>query len=182
MNTAAADARFAEQRSNANGDQIYEPLLICDSVAETASDQFYAAFPNGKLDFEIGRNFWNAPYSDYADADQVGEYVIICLGSNGNVEQWHVDDLMSKIDDSKRVFFVNTRCPEVFEEATNQVLADAVDRYDNVVGLVDWYGASEGHDEYFDGDGEHLTPTGADVYMCLIEDAVKGYEAEHPSK
>ena len=158
-----------------------EPLLICDSVAETASDQFARAFPAGHLDFEIGRNFWNAPYSDYADAGQVGEYVVFCLGSNGNVEQWHVDDLMSKIEDDKRVFFVNTRCPEVFEQATNQVLADAVDRYDNVVGLIDWYGASEGHDEYFDGDGEHLTPTGADAYMALIEVAVKSYEAEHPS-
>ena len=37
---------------------------------------------------------------------------------------------------------------------------DAVDRHDNVH-VIDWYTASAGHDEYFDGDGTHLTEEGA---------------------
>jgi hypothetical protein len=74
---------------------------------------------------------------------------------------------------------VNIRTPEDYESATNQALADAVNRNENVVGLVDWYGASAGHDEYFWGDGTHLTPEGEQAYLGLISDTVKAYALEH---
>ena len=44
-------------------------------------------------------------------------------------------------------------------------------RHDNVH-VIDWYTASAGHDEYFDGDGTHLTEEGARAYIGLVHDAV----------
>lgn len=38
--------------------------------------------------------------------------------------------------------------------------------------MIDWYTASAGHDEYFDGDGTHLTEEGARAYIGLVHDAV----------
>ena len=55
--------------------------------------------------------------------------------------------------------------------STNAALANAADRYANV-SLIDWYGASAGHDEYFDGDGTHLTVKGAAAYLDLVNTAV----------
>ena len=48
----------------------------------------------------------------------------------------------------------------------------APSRYPNVT-TVDWYGESEGHDEYFAGDGTHLTDEGAHAYIALINSAIK---------
>lgn len=45
--------------------------------------------------------------------------------------------------------------------------------------LVDWHQYSKGHDDWFDGDGTHLTPSGCDKYLQMIEKAlVRHYEGE----
>ena len=176
----AVKALFNKQRYNEAGDPIYEPLLIGDSVSGGAIDEFYEEFPCGCIDSVVSRNIWESPYADYAEADQVGDYVVFCLGTNNAVQDWQIDDeLLKPVAKDKKVFLVNTRHPDDFEGSTNQALADAVDRNKNVVGLIDWHGASAGHDEYFDGDGTHLTPEGARAYIALISDAVKGYALEH---
>ncbi|MBE6470717.1 MAG: acyltransferase [Coriobacteriaceae bacterium] len=171
---------FGKQRRNDAGEPIYEPLVIGDSVAAGTDDAFSSFFPCGKLDAEVGRNIWQSPYADYAAADQVGEYVVFCLGTNNAVEDWQIDDeLLKPVAKDKKVFLVNIRAPEDFEASTNRALAEAVERNENVVGLIDWYGASTGHDEYFWGDGTHLTPEGEQAYLSLIADSVKGYAREH---
>ena len=172
--------QFTKQRYNDAGDPIYEPLLIGDSVAAGTEDTFATFFPCGHLDAVVSRNIWESPYADYANADQVGEYVVFCLGTNNAVVDWQIDDeLLKPVGKDKKVFLVNIRTPEDYERSTNQALADAVERNQNVVGLIDWYGASTGHDEYFWGDGTHLTPEGEQAYLGLISDTVKTYALEH---
>jgi hypothetical protein len=176
----AVKTLFGKQRYNEAGDPIYEPLLIGDSVAAGTEDAFASFFPCGHLDAVVSRNIWESPYADYAAADQVGEYVVFCLGTNNVVEDWQIDDeLLKPVAKDKKVFLVNIRTPEDYESYTNKSLADAVERNKNVVGLIDWYGASAGHDEYFWGDGTHLTPEGEQAYLGLISDTVHAYALEH---
>ena len=171
---------FEKQRYNEAGDPIYEPLLIGDSVAAGTEDVFYGFFPCGHLDAVVSRNIWESTYPEYAAADQVGEYVVFCLGTNNVVEGWQIDDeLLKPVAKDKKVFLVNIRTPEDYESYTNQALADAVERNENVVGLIDWYSASAGHDEYFWGDGTHLTPEGEQAYLGLISETLRAYAAEH---
>ena len=164
---------FNEPRFNAAGEPIYEPLLIGDSVSAGAIDMFYAVFPYGHIDAVVSRNIWENPYQDYLDADQVGEYVVFCLGTNNAVVDWQVDgDLLGPVSEDKKVFIVNTRNTCDWLEQTNRELAAGAERHPNVT-LIDWYGASEGHDEYFGGDGTHLTPEGAEAYIGLIHGAIE---------
>ena len=53
---------------------------------------------------------------------------------------------------------------------TNGAMFDAVDRHDNVH-VIDWYTASAGHDEYFDGDAP-ISPRRRASYIGLVHDAV----------
>ena len=171
---------FGKQRYNDAGKPIYEPLLIGDSVAAGTESKFAEFFPCGHLDAVVSRNIWESPYADYAKADQVGEYVVFCLGTNNVVEGWQIDDeLLKPVAKDKKVFLVNIRTPEDYESYTNKALADAVGRNENVVGLIDWYSASAGHDEYFWGDGTHLTPDGEQAYLGLISDTIKAYALDH---
>jgi len=54
-------------------------------------------------------------------------------------------------------------------EAVLQPLGDG----DNAA-VVDWYAESEGHDEWFWNDGEHVRPEGAEAYVKMLRRAITG--------
>jgi len=164
---------FGQQHLNSAGQPIYEPLLIGDSVAAGAEDAFYETFPYGRIDAVVARNIWESPYPDYRDAGQAGDYLVICLGTNNAVVDWQIDDeLLNSVDESTHVFMVNTRNTMDWMESTNETIARTPERHPNVT-VIDWFGASAGHDEYFAGDGTHLTDEGAHAYIALIKDAIE---------
>lgn len=167
------DEVFSAPHTNAQGTTVYEPLLIGDSVSLGAAEEFSRVFPYGHLDSVVSRNIWESPYNQYNDAGQVGDYVVFCLGTNNAVQDWQIDDeLLANVSEDKKVFMVNTRHNQEWMDATNAVIARTPERHKNVV-VVDWYGASEGHSEYFGGDGTHLTEEGARAYIALIKSAIE---------
>ena len=169
----AYDQVFGEVHLNDAGGMIYEPLLIGDSVAAGCENEFYKVFPNGHSDALVNRNIWESPYDYYAATNQVGEYVVFCLGTNNAVVPEQIDAMLSIVPDDKKVILVNIRCPRDWEAQTNQAIADATNRYEKVVAMVDWYNLSAGHDEYFYEDGIHLNEVGAKAYIGFIHDAIK---------
>ena len=176
-----AKTYFAEKHTGENGQAVHEPLLIGDSVAAGAAEAFYEFFPYGLVDAEVSRNIWESPYPSYRDEGTAGKVIIFCLGTNNAVVDWQIDDeLLNSVENDKVVFFVNTRCTEEWVDSTNHELAAAVKRHPNLVGVIDWYGYSEGHDEWFAGDGTHLTEEGARIYMGYIYDNITAYLDKHP--
>ncbi len=171
--STAYDDAFETPRKNKKGDPIYSPLLIGDSVSAGCIDEFLRVFPNGCIDAVPNRNIWESPYATYADAGQVGDFVVFCLGTNNAVEDFQIDELLARVSDDKKVIFVNTREPRDWEATTNAAIERAPERHDNVVAVVDWYHESQGHDEYFYDDGIHLTNTGPQAYIGLIRDALE---------
>ena len=172
---------FNRQQYSTAGKPVYEPLLIGDSVSLGAEGEFYRVFPYGCLDSVVSRNIWESPYVDYLDAGQVGDYVVFCLGTNNAVVDWQIDELLEPVASSKHVVLVNTRNTQDWMEGTNAEIARAPERHPNVK-VVDWYGASAGHDEYFAGDGTHLTPEGAQAYVELIRQALASFVEEDASR
>ena len=164
---------FGEGHLNSSGAIIYDPLLIGDSVSAGCENEFYKAFPNGHCDAQVNRNVWESPYQFYADNDQVGNYVVFCLGTNNAVIDQQIDELLAPVPGDKKVILVNVRCPRDWEAQTNKAIADAPKRHPIVVSVVDWYGASAGHDEYFYEDGIHVNGAGAKAYIDLIKKAIE---------
>lgn len=176
-----AQSYFATQHYGENGTALYNPLIIGDSVTVACLDQLNAAFPYGLVDAEVSHNVWESPYAAYRDQGTVGQVVIFCLGTNNAVVDWQIDDeLLNMVEEDKTVFFVNTRSNQAWTESTNQTLADIPSRHANVASVLDWYGYSQGHDEWFAGDGTHPNEESAQVYAQFIYDSVVGYLNEHP--
>jgi peptidoglycan/LPS O-acetylase OafA/YrhL len=101
-------------------------------------------------------------------AGKLGDVVIVHIGNNGVFADEHFDEMMRVLRGVRKVLIVNVTVPEGRSWVpNNKVLADGVRRYPNKAVLVDWYGASVGHPEYF-WDGIHLTPQGARAYAYLI--------------
>lgn len=169
---------FVEAEREANRPDL---LLIGDSVPESmyGYGTFGGIFPTGFIDAAQGRQFYMAPdvYRSYKDAGMIGDVVVFALGTNGYATDEEFDRLMAEVGPDQQVWFVNTRSPEDYMAESNATIQRGVDRYDNAH-LIDWYAFSEGKDDYFDGDGTHLTADASKIYGQLIYDAVKDYLPE----
>jgi len=111
--------------------------------------------------------------SELRDQGELGDVVIVDLGSNGTFTSGEFDQIMSVLSDVPRVVFVNVKVPRSWEAGNNEVIAEGVRRYQSSR-LVDWYDASVSHPEYFQVDEYHLQADGAAAFAALIAAGVAG--------
>ena len=149
-------------------------LIVGDSVTETAQDALQEALPYARVDAVIGRQFYGSEETIAADeADFDAAAVIVALGGNGTI---NYDEQVQAVIDAaagRPLYFVTIRCPLPLQDQNNEKLRAFAAANDNV-GIIDWHGASEGHSEYLEDDGQHLTPTGVSAYTALIRQALCG--------
>ena len=155
-------------------------LLIGDSVSAALSDSdgygyFGDAFPRATLDAAIGRQLYTAKdvYRQHVDGGWNGPVVIFEVGTNGPATADDVREMVESVPSDKYVYLVNVRSPDPLQDVNNALLQQAADEHENVR-IIDWHAASAGHDEYFDGDGTHLTAgDGCQAYLALIAGALE---------
>ena len=158
-------------------DEILEGLnllLIGDSIAVDVTDDFYEIFPNSVSDTKIGRitSLGKQVLDSYIDEKKwEGEGVIFASLSNSPING-ELEDIREKIGKDMPLFLTTVRIPhETFEDESNSKIKKFVEE-NNHTYLIDWYAASEGHDEYFDADDTHLLSAGAKAYAKCIKEAV----------
>jgi peptidoglycan/LPS O-acetylase OafA/YrhL len=101
------------------------------------------------------------------DAGQLGDEVVIHLGTNGSIPEDQLDEMLRLLSGVKRVVVVNTRVDRPWEQPDNDAIAAAVPRYPNAV-LLDWYSAASQHPEYLVQDGVHLSEAGQAYYSLVM--------------
>lgn len=166
-------------------DEILEGLnllLIGDSIAVDVTDDFYEMFSNSVSDTKIGRitSLGKQVLDSYIDEKKwEGEGVIFASLSNSPING-ELEDIREKIGKDMPLFLTTVRIPhETFEEESNSKIKKFVEENDHTY-LIDWYAASEGHDEYFDADDTHLLSAGAKAYAkCIKEAVLDAYKKEN---
>ncbi|HWC69489.1 MAG TPA: acyltransferase family protein [Acidimicrobiales bacterium] len=104
---------------------------------------------------------------------QLGEKVVVHLGNNGSIGPNRISELMAELADVDDVLFLTVRVPRGWEAPNNQLLAQEVARFPNAR-LIDWRAVSEGHTDWFYGDGIHLRPEGRQAYAFFVAAALNG--------
>lgn len=166
-------------------DEILEGLnllLIVDSIAVDVTDDFYEMFPNSVSDTKIGRitSLGKQVLDSYIDEKKwEGEGVIFASLSNSPING-ELEAIREKIGKDMPLFLTTVRIPhDTFEEESNSKIKKFVEENDHTY-LIDWYAASEGHDEYFDADDTHLLSAGAKAYAkCIKEAVLDAYKKEN---
>lgn len=166
-------------------DEILEGLnllLIGDSIAVDVTDDFYEMFPNSVSDTKIGRitSLGKQVLDSYIDEKKwEGEGVIFASLSNSPING-ELEAIREKIGKDMPLFLTTVRIPhDTFEEESNSKIKKFVEENDYTY-LIDWYAASEGHDEYFDADDTHLLSAGAKAYAkCIKEAVLDAYKKEN---
>ena len=166
-------------------DEILEGLnllLIGYSIAVDVTDDFYEMFPNSVSDTKIGRitSLGKQVLDSYIDEKKwEGEGVIFASLSNSPING-ELEAIREKIGKDMPLFLTTVRIPhDTFEEESNSKIKKFVEENDHTY-LIDWYAASEGHDEYFDADDTHLLSAGAKAYAkCIKEAVLDAYKKEN---
>ena len=166
-------------------DEILEGLNLLpigDSIAVDVTDDFYEMFPNSVSDTKIGRitSLGKQVLDSYIDEKKwEGEGVIFASLSNSPING-ELEDIREKIGKDMPLFLTTVRIPhDTFEEESNSKIKKFVEENDHTY-LIDWYAASEGHDEYFDADDTHLLSAGAKAYAkCIKEAVLDAYKKEN---
>lgn len=145
-------------------------VCVGDSVMLGAGPQYQNALPMcGTVDAAESRQFASAPEILAQHLGSSPEGVVLALGTNGPVSPDLADAVLSSLSGVRRVLVVNVQLNggRPWEGQVNDVLRAAVDRFPNAT-LVDWKAVSDGHPEYFAGDGIHMAAAGALVYGYII--------------
>jgi peptidoglycan/LPS O-acetylase OafA/YrhL len=101
------------------------------------------------------------------NAGQLGQDVIVQLGTNGTIDPADFDRMMGILSDRKKVVIINAKVPRPWEQQVNDTMAAGVKKYKNAV-LLDWHGYAGQHPEFFYDDGIHLKPEGAAAYAQFV--------------
>ena len=142
--------------------------VIGDSILYDVAPFLKNHYPEAIIDFRVGRQMAEVPdvIQDLESNGQLGEYVVIQLGTNGPFSKTDVIKVIEHLGD-KKVFLLNCRVPRAMGNDCESTLEEVVASMPNTV-LVDWYSASAGHAEFFAGDGVHLTKIGGETYANLL--------------
>jgi peptidoglycan/LPS O-acetylase OafA/YrhL len=148
-------------------------LAIGDSVMIGAAKQLRSVIGDIEVDAKVSRQAVTTVKLVRArrDAGQLGDVVVIHIGTNGPFSAQRFDEIMGQLVDVRRVVVVTVKVPRRWEAPNNNMLVEGVTRYPNAV-LVDWRAASADHPELFWRDGIHLRPAGARLFVDLIAAAV----------
>jgi peptidoglycan/LPS O-acetylase OafA/YrhL len=146
---------------------------IGDSVMVGASRQLREAIEYLSIDAAVSRQAKTAVALLRAkrEAGQLGDVVVVHIGTNGPFSARQLDEMMQTLADVRRVVFVNVKVPRRWEAANNTVIAEGVARYSNAR-LADWHTATADHPELFARDGIHPQRAGARLYAELIAAAI----------
>ncbi|MEW9183466.1 acyltransferase family protein [Bacillus mycoides] len=152
--------------------QTKEPQIVTavgDSIMIDIAPYLKNIFPNIKIDAKIGRQLSQAipAVEQLKNEEDLGDYVIIGLGTNGAFTKEQLVSLIKVIGNERKIVLINTRVPRPWESLVNEKLKEVASEYQNVM-LIDWYSASDGNKAYFAPDGVHLTKTGAEAYASLV--------------
>src|SRR5262249_20142204 len=69
---------------------------------------------------------------------QLGQDVVVQLGTNGTVDPAQFDRMMGVLSDRQKVVIINAKVPRPWEDQVNSELGDGVKKYKNAV-LLDWH-------------------------------------------
>ena len=147
---------------------------VGDSVMVGAAGELNRALDNPAIQADVGFQAVDAiaVLQRRRAAGQLGDVVVVHIGTNGTFTAEQFDEIMRILADVRKVAFVNVKAPRTWEQPNNNMLAEKVPEYPNTV-LIDWHAASADRPDFFVEDGIHLQPEGQQAYADLIAARLK---------
>jgi hypothetical protein len=144
-------------------------FAIGDSVMLGARGSLQAAVPGIAVDAKVSRQWGQAidVLTFYRNQGLLANTVVVHLGTNGSFSPAAFDEMM-RVLGNRQVYFLTARVPRLWEADVNQKLHDGVGRWKNNAHVLEWRDFAGSHDDWFAGDGFHVTRAGAQAYGMFV--------------
>lgn len=109
-------------------------------------------------------------FNYYKSTGELGEQVLVHLGTNGTTRESSFDAIMAPLTDVDNVVVMTVRVPQQYQEINNRIIYGLPGKYPNVT-VLDWYALSKDKDDWFAADGVHLNDVGREQYVALVQQA-----------
>lgn len=139
--------------------------VVGDSVTIDAAPALRALIPHCHVEAVVGMQ-WSTGVSLLAGlrrAGQLGQYVVVALGTNGPVTAGQFVSMMSVLKGVSRVVIVTDHAPRYWEEENNALFKSEVRRYPSAR-IADWDAAARAEPAWLYSDGVHMPIGGAGAY------------------
>lgn len=108
----------------------------------------------------------------YRATGQLGENVVIHLGTNGTTTTATFEELIAPLADVDKVVVLTVRVPgREYQDRNNAIINALPAKFPNVT-VVDWLALSAPHDDWFARDGIHLNVAGQIGYVAAVLEAL----------
>ena len=147
-------------------------FAIGDSVMLGARGSLQAAVPGIAVDAKVSRQWGQAidVLAFYRDQGLLADTVVVHLGTNGAFSPEAFDEMM-RVVGNRQVYFLTARVPRLWEADVNQKLHDGAKRWKNAH-VLEWRDFAGSHDDWFAGDGFHVTRVGAQAYGLFVRNGI----------
>jgi hypothetical protein len=107
-------------------------------------------------------------FNYYRSINELGENVVIHLGTNGTTKEATFDRVLRPLSDVDRVLVLTVRVPgREYQNINNKIINALPLKYPNVT-ILDWLAYSKPHKDWFASDGVHPNSLGQDQYVDFI--------------
>lgn len=146
---------------------------IGDSVMLDGKPLLQQLFPHAYIDAAVSRQMVDT-IGKVAAMSRNGELagiVVIGLGTNGPFSNDQLAQMMQAVG-NRTVFWINVRVPtRSWQNTVNSMLASAAKHYANLH-VIDWYGYSNSHENWFYKDRVHPNTVGNPYYAAYITKSI----------
>ncbi len=146
---------------------------IGDSIMVDVQPYLQQMLPGIVIDGQVGQQLYEVQdqVAQLKSAGDIGNRLVLELGTNGYFSSDQLVNLLNSFGPMQRIVLVNTRVDRPWQQAVNQSIATVAQSYPNAT-MVDWYDASGNNPQYFEPDGIHLDPQGAQAFASLVVKAL----------
>lgn len=172
--TSANVKQYGLTPSEAKAAQKLKITAIGDSVMADAADSIQKLMPQAYVDAQVGRQGSAAPdvIKQLDKQGHLNQIVVLNLGTNGSMSQQTIDDIVHAIGPNRQIYWLTAHVPtKPWQQTVNDEINAAGKQYSNVH-VVDWYGASENHSDWFGKDNVHMGEQGNINYARLIAKSI----------
>lgn len=145
-----------------------------------ASDSIQKLMPQAYVDAQVGRQGSATPtvIQQLKAQGHLNKIVVLNLGTNGAMTEQTIDDILNAIGPDRQVYWLTAHVPtKPWQQTVNDEINATAKKHKNVH-VVDWYGMSEKHSEWFASDNVHMGEQGNDNYARLIAKSILDNQKE----
>lgn len=180
-NSKANVKKYALTPTEVKQAQQLKITAVGDSVMADASDSIQKLMPQAYVDAQVGRQGSATPavIQQLKEQGHLNKIVVLNLGTNGAMTQQTIDDILNEIGPDRQVYWLTAHVPtKPWQQTVNDEINETAKKHKNVH-VVDWYGMSEKHSEWFASDNVHMGEQGNDHYARLIAKSILNDQKEN---